>query len=193
MKVLGICGSHRRDGATLFFLKKALEACEKQGMETEAIALSDKRIGHCVACDRCRSGLDCSRNDDMKDIYLKLAKAGAIIVASPVYFGMVSGRLKDFFDRTLPLRRNGMMLSGKVGGAIAVGASRNGGQEMVCGQIHGWMLLHEMIVVADKGTAHFGGTGWAPRDSDPYDDEAGIATCENLGAKVCETLARLKR
>jgi multimeric flavodoxin WrbA len=32
-----------------------------------------------------------------------------------------------FFDRTIPLRRSGFLLKNKIGGAIAIGHSRNGG------------------------------------------------------------------
>ncbi len=190
MKVLGICGSHRKESTTLFFLRKALDAVEKEGIETEAVTLWDKDIKPCTACDLCKTRFECSQKDDMQAIYGKMAGADALIVASPVYFGLVSGRLKDFFERTFPLRRNGRMLSKAVGGAIAVGASRNGGQELVCQQIMNWMHLHEMITVADKDTAHFGGIAWVPRGSRPEDDKIGIETCENLGMKIAEVLKK---
>jgi multimeric flavodoxin WrbA len=190
MKVLGICGSHRKESTTLFFLKKALEACEKEGLDTEVITLYDKDIKPCTACDYCKKHFECSQHDDMQAIYEKMAGVDALIVASPVYFGLVSGRMKDFFERTFPLRRNGRLLSKTIGGAIAVGASRNGGQELVCQQIMNWMHLHEMITVADKHTAHFGGIGWVPRGSKPEDDKIGIETCENLGRKIAEVLKK---
>jgi len=188
MKVLGICGSHRKDSSTLFFLKKALAVCEKEGFETETMALFDKKINPCTICDLCKTKFECSVKDDVQKIYDKLVSADAIIIASPTYFAMVSGKLKNLFDRSLPLRRQGMKLKNKIGGAIAVGASRNGGQELVCGQIRNWMLLQEMVVVADKQSAHFGGIGWVPRGSRPEDDKIGVETCENLGRKVAEIL-----
>ena len=61
----------------------------------------------------------------------KMIKAHGLIIGSPTYFASISGKLKALFDRTLPLRRDNFKLKGKVGGAIAVGGSRNGGQE--CG------------------------------------------------------------
>ena len=192
MKVLGICGSHRKDSTAMFFLGKAIDAAGKEGAGTEIITLHDRQIGHCTVCGLCAKKFACSISDGMQEIYEKMSAADAIILASPVYYAMVSGRMKSMMDRTLPLRRNGMKLSGKVIGAIAVGASRNGGQEMVCDQILRFGGLHEMIAVTDGGTAHFGGTCWVPRGSRPEDDKFGIETCENLGRKVAETLKRMK-
>ncbi len=193
MKVLGICGSHRQDSATMFFLEKALQACEKAGLETEAITLHDKEIRPCVVCDLCKTKYDCSIKDDMAGIRRKMESADAIIVGSPVYFGSMSGKLKCMFDRTLPLRRNGFRLRNKVGGAISVGASRNGGQELACRQILAWMGLQEMITVTDRETAHFGGIGWVKRGTKPEDDKVGIETSENLGKKVAEVLNIIKK
>jgi len=193
MKVLGICGSHRKESTTMFFLKKAMDVCEKEGLETEIVTLFDKEIGLCTVCDVCREKYDCPIKDDMQEIYDKLVSADALILASPVYYASVSGKMKNLFDRSLPLRRNGVKLRNKIGGAIAVGASRNGGQELTCEYIRTWMGLQEMIVVTDKGTAHFGGIGWVPRGTNPADDKIGIETCENLGLKISEVLRLFER
>ncbi|UCD02771.1 MAG: flavodoxin family protein [Candidatus Aenigmatarchaeota archaeon] len=188
MKVIGICGSHREKSSTLFFLKKAMDAIEKEGIETEIITLWDKDIRPCTVCDLCKTKYACSQDDDVMGMLEKLVDSDAIIMASPAYCAMVSGRMKNLMDRSLPVRRNGMRLSGKVGGAISVGASRNGGQELVCQQIHTWMGLQEMTTVTDKDTAHFGGIAWVARGTNPGDDKTGIETCENLGRKICEIL-----
>src|SRR4030042_1000083 len=117
-----------------------------------------------------------------------LDDADANIVGSPVYFGGISGRLSAFFDRTLPLRRNGMKLAGKIGAALAVGGSRNGGQEFTISGIHHWMLIHEMTVVGDKKTAHFGGICVGRNPGDAMKDEAGVQTVENTAERVVEEL-----
>ena len=163
---------------------------EKHGIETETITLWDKDIRSCTVCDICKEKYACPQDDDVMGIYEKLLDPEGIIMASPTYYAMVSGKMKNLMDRSLPQRRNGMKLAGKVGGAIAVGASRNGGQELVCQQIVIWMHLHEMVTVSDKETAHFGGIGWVPHGTNPEDDSIGIQTCENLGRKIAEVLKR---
>lgn len=185
MKVLGINGSHRADKYTSRYLGYAMSAIEKE-FETETVNLAELEIAHCKVCDSCKDGR-CAVDDDMQQLYDKMRESAAILVASPVYFGTVSGRLKAMMDRTLHLRRDNMALSGKIGGAIAVGRSRNGGQELTIMTIHNWMLLHEMLVVSDKDTAHFGGTVYSGIE----DDEIGKETSVNLAKKICETLMRI--
>ncbi len=85
------------------------------------------------------------------------------------------------------LRRQGFLLSGKVGGAIAVGGSRNGGQEKTVQAIHDWMHIHGMIVVGDNN--HFGGIVHAPAES----DEVGMQTVTDTIGKICDVLGMIKQ
>ncbi len=195
MKVLGISGSPRIDGNTALLVKKALETCKNKGAETEYITLSGKEIRFCDNCDACteKTGYNCPKKDDTAAILDAMKKADAIMIGSPTYFASVSGQLKTLFDRTLPLRRNNFQLSGKIGGAISVGGTRNGGQENAIRDIQNWMMIHEMIIVADKKTAHFGGISVARNPKDALKDETGIATVENLGARIYEVTSAIRK
>ncbi|MFC2154117.1 flavodoxin family protein [Candidatus Altiarchaeota archaeon] len=190
MKILGISGSHRK-GNTDYLVKRALEKCKEAGVDTTYISLADKEIGFCMDCGFCKKEDRCTIDDDLNPILEDMKKADAIIIGSPVYFGQVSGKLKAVMDRTLPLRRQNLKLRGKFGGAITVGGSRNGGQEIVLQQIHAWMLIHEMIVVSDKSTAHFGGAVWGRNPGDAEKDEVGLKTVDNLAGKIVETLKKI--
>ncbi|MFH1788355.1 MAG: flavodoxin family protein [Candidatus Altiarchaeota archaeon] len=190
MRVLGISGGHRPGANTDALVERALSVCESAGLDTEFIALSNRQVGYCTVCDACKKSFTCTVEDDVFPILEKMRDADAIIVGTPTYFASVSGKLKAFMDRTLPLRRNKMMLSGKIGGAIAVGGSRNGGQEKAVSEITDWMLLQEMLVVSDKKTAHFGGIAVARNPGDALADEIGVETVENLAKKIVETLKR---
>ena len=194
MKVLGINGSHRKESTTLFFLNKALAICQKEGLETETIELWDKRLEYCRHCNHCRDNPgECATKDDMPGIFRKMRESDAIILASPTYFASISGRMKTLMDRSITLRRDNYALKNRIGGGITIGASRNGGQELVLNQIINFFLLQEMLPVADKQTAHFGGIAWVPRGSKPEEDKTGIETCENLGRKICEVLKLIHR
>ena len=188
MNVVGINGSHRTEGNTQYLVHKALEVCADNGLEIKQIDLNLLDIGFCKDCNICNEDYSCSIGDDCMDILEVLGSADAIIAASPTYFGGISGRLRTLFDRTLPLRRNNMMLAGKIGGAIAVGGSRNGGQEYTVQQIHAWMLIHEMIVVGDAKTAHFGGIATGRDPGDVSNDQTGMKTVINLAEKIVKTL-----
>jgi len=187
LKVVGISGSPR-DGNTAFLVKEALKAVEEEGIETQYISLAGKKLNPCIACDQCRKEGKCVIMDDINDILEEMVGAEGIIIGSPVYFGGVSAQLKMLFDRSRPYRR-GFKLKNKVGGAIAVGASRNGGQETTIKDIHNFMFIHSMIVVGDGDpTAHYGGTGVGGDIEDCKRDEIGIETSRNLGRKVAEVV-----
>ncbi|MEA3255192.1 MAG: flavodoxin family protein [Candidatus Altiarchaeota archaeon] len=194
IKILGISGSPRGEGNTSLLVKKALEVCRMKGAETEYISLAGKEILYCVDCNACVLGNNflCPKQDDVSGILEAMTSSDALIIGSPTYFSSVSGQLKALFDRTLPLRRNNFQLSGKVGGAIAVGGSRNGGQEFVIRDIHNWMLLHEMIVVADRKTAHFGGIAVGRGLGDTLGDDVGLATVENLATRVYDVASGME-
>jgi multimeric flavodoxin WrbA len=196
MKILGISGSLRKKGNTSILIKRALDVCKDNGAyEVEFLSLADFEIKYCDDCNHCieENKFRCPIDDDVPKILEKMIQADALIIASPVYFSSISGKLKVLFDRTLPLRRNKCKLGGKIGGAIAVGGSRNGGQEFTIREIHNWMLLQEMIIISDKKTAHFGGICVGRKEGDVLKDEIGLKTVENLALKVIETLNRLNR
>ena len=189
--ITGINGSHRRESNTSYIIEKALEVCEKRGHKVEHIDLYDKKIGYCTVCDRCRDEYKCSIDDDVSDILDSMRGSDAIIVGSPTYFADMTSRLKALFDRSIPLRRNEMMLAGKIGAAMATGGSRNGGQEHAISQIHNWMLLNQMCIVADKKTAHFGGICKSQAPGTVNLDDIGLATVKNTAENLCDMLDRL--
>ncbi|MBI5061482.1 MAG: flavodoxin family protein, partial [Candidatus Aenigmarchaeota archaeon] len=158
--------------------------------ETELVFLGDKKIEFCSGCGKCPP---CPKDDDVQGVLEKMKSADGIIVGSPTYYGSMSGQLKTFFDRTHPLRRGGFLLKGKVGGVIAVGGSRNGGQEKVIEGIHSWMFIHDMVVVTDTETAHFGGIVQGRNLGDAEKDEWGMKTVRNLGRRVAEVAMQLKK
>lgn len=189
MKILGINGSHRKESRTLFFLNKALAVCQEEGLETEVTELYDKRLEYCKHCNHCKTNPgECSIQDDIPGIFRKMRESDAIILASPTYFASISSRMKTLMDRSITLRRDNYALKNKIGGGITIGASRNGGQELVLNQIINFFLMQEMLPAADKATAHFGGIAWVPRGSKPEEDKTGIETCENLGRRIAEVL-----
>ena len=104
MKVLAICGSHRK-GNTEWMLKKLLERAVENGAEVELILLRKANIKMCLGCLVCEEGGKdrpgiCKIKDDMNAIYPKLLEADCLVFGTPAYFQLVSGILKKFMDRT---------------------------------------------------------------------------------------------
>lgn len=121
MKVIGISGSPR-DKNTNYMLRIVLDAT---GQDYELIALKDKDIKPCNACGGCYKSYKCIVKDDMQELYDKLSKADTIVLGSPTYFANVSGLMKNFIDRCLPLYLS-EKLRGKKVALVTVGNFKKG-------------------------------------------------------------------
>lgn len=195
-KIIGICGSpKKKDSTTMYSLEKALEACREEGFETEIISLSDNKFYGCSDCGYCRDKVDCSQKDDFTTNILPVLNddsIAGIIFASPVYFGGVTGQMKTLMDRSVLFRRNGFMWEKLVAGALTVGRSRNGGQELAAMDIVKNCLIQGMTVVPDASpTSHFGGNLWSGKPEGIEQDKIGIQTAVNLGKRVGMTAKKL--
>lgn len=99
MNILSICGSPRKGNSEAILLKLQ-EILKKKGVENEIILLRKKKINHCLGCvEYCNRQLKCRIKDDMQGIMDKMEKADGFVFASPSYFNMPTGLLKDFIDR----------------------------------------------------------------------------------------------
>lgn len=185
MKIIGISGSPHRNGNNSRLVDRSLAIAKDRGFDVEKITLAGIAIFPCTDCGICSREKSCPIDDDMTRIYDQLESADGILISSPVYFGTLSGQLKCLFDRSILLRRNGFLLKDTVGAAMAVGGSRNGGQEYTIWTIHAWMHIHGMIVVGDN--SHFGGIAL----KDVASDREGLKTVDNTAHKLCDTLLRL--
>jgi multimeric flavodoxin WrbA len=188
MKILGISGSPRKNGGTEFAVRHALEVLRGEGAETEFLSLAGKDIHPCTGCWACQKARECVFEDDMAAVLEAMRRCDGLILGSPVYFGMVSGTLKNMMDRTVPLRPvygEVMEMAGKIGGGIACGGFRNGGQETALQNIHTYLLQQNMRVVSDgEGFSHAGGTIMG----EAKDDTLGLQTVENLARNMARML-----
>jgi multimeric flavodoxin WrbA len=121
MKIVGIAGSPRK-GNSEWMLRKLLEILDRKGAETELLLLRKMNIKGCTGCLTCEAGGNerpgtCRLKDDMQQVYPELLTADVIVLATPVYFSMLSGLIKNFLDRTCPIWPK---LAGKSMAGIAV-------------------------------------------------------------------------
>lgn len=206
--ILGINGSPRRSN-TEILLEEALESARtRANTHTKTISLKETTIHHCIGCFRC---LEQNENeygcqiyrDSMDEILIELKNCHGLIVASPVYFGGITGQMKTFFDRTEPLLRYArgswrLTLRNKVGAGIVVGGNRNGGQETALAAIHHFFLVHDMVVVGtgpdEQPGCYLGAAGFSGQDPAKgsrvkdavRDDEVGMRAARIIGGRVAE-------
>ena len=193
LKILGIVGSPRIEGNTRILVEEALKAAaESYDAKTELILLAGKKIEPCTACGKCYGTGECEINDDANSIVKKFLEYDGIILGSPVYMGTVTAQLKALMDRTTVFKTvKGSKLKNKVGGGIAVGLGRSGGQETTLRTIHDFFLTHDMIVVGD-GTK-YGGTAVAFAAGEVRGDELGLKLSRKLGRRVAEVAGYIKK
>jgi NAD(P)H dehydrogenase (quinone) len=125
-----------------------------------------------------------------------LLSADAVIVGSPVYVGSVSGQVKTFLDNWGPkfgLETRSRSMRNKVGAAFATGGSGANGKEVTMLTILGAMLGSEMIVISAGGPfGRFGASATTGSES-PGIDAKEIAEARELGKRVAEVAALVKR
>ena len=185
MRILGICGSPRKDGNTTFALRYALEKAAELGGDTEFLGLGDKHLTPCNGCFSCRWG-KCVFDDDMMPIYEAIRGCEGLVLASPVYLGMVSGQMKVMMDRTVLYRADGKFaLSGKIGAGIACGGARNGGQELTLQNMHTYFLQQDMLAISDGPPGSHSGAAVCGKTAE---DEIGLRTIESLMQRLVTAL-----
>ena len=98
-RILAIYGSPRRRGNTATLLKEAVRGATEAGAAVIEIVLRDRRISPCMEIYGCRQEGRCVIEDDFQDLVAAIDEAGALMLASPIFFYTVSAHTKIFMDR----------------------------------------------------------------------------------------------
>ncbi len=195
VKILCVCG-RPRTGATEYALNVAMEAAAATGdVEIQPVYLKNRNIHPCIGCDKClRDNLDrCAIfHDDMDELYDLFYEADGILIASPVYEMNYTASLATYLNRFrsafLKLNVNPSVFSHKVGGAIAVGGKRNGGQEMTIQAIHNFYNSYGITIV-NCGLGSYGGASIFSdnrKEEGVKEDTLGIEYLKLIGRNVAE-------
>lgn len=112
-----------------------------------------------------------------------LLNADGIIIGSPTYYGLMSGKVKTFFDKSVDIHGK---LAGKVGAAFTSSGGTASGAETTLLSILKAMLVHGMVVQGRADNKHYG----AAAVGCPKDEE--IKMCETLGKRTAELVLKVK-
>jgi len=191
--ILGVSCSPRRGKTTATSVQVALEAAKgvDPRIEVELIDLGGLDVGGWQGGAKPTKAP--ALNDDFDGLLPKFydPALSGLIIGSPTYFRSMSSLCKAFLEWLAPLRSPRLLLADKPVGALAVGAYRNGGQELVIQAIQTAMLCHEVMVVGGKPKAHQGATLWNAYNDDIMKDEFGIKSARLLGVRVAEAALKL--
>ena len=124
-RLLVLEGSPRRQGHSAA-LADALCGGLKD-WQIQRVAVSARKIGGCLACDRCwsRDGQPCVQRDDMNALSLEIEAADVVAFATPMYYFGFPTQLKAVIDRLYPYCKDNRprSISGKGCLLLACGAT----------------------------------------------------------------------
>ena len=114
-------GGYRSDknSKTTFMVNHFIDGAKEKGANVEYIKLKDYNIKDCTGCYSCwtKTPGECifdkskSLNDDMSVLRKKYREADLVIFSSPLYIFNVTGIMKTFMDRLLPVLQPYMLLN----------------------------------------------------------------------------------
>ena len=189
MNVVAFNGSARKDGNTAILLRTALGEMEKEGVGTEMVQLSGKKIRGCTACYKCFRNLDrrCAVKGDVANECIgKMLSADGILLGSPTYFADVTAEMKALIDRAgMVGRANGDMYRRKAGAAVV--AVRRAGAIHAFDTMNHFFLIGQMIVPG----ASYWNVGIGREIGDVEKDEEGLDTMRALGRNMSWLLKRI--
>jgi multimeric flavodoxin WrbA len=139
MFVLGLQGSPRKKGNSVYLLNRFLDACENRGARTETIPLDGLKIQPCRELVVCEKKGFCPIKDEMEPkIYGLIRRADVVVLASPVFFYNVSAQAKILIDRCQMFwgRRYKMKLTDPDAGSrqgVLLAAGASGGKRLFDG------------------------------------------------------------
>jgi len=111
-KIVALILSPRELGNCEILVKEICRQIPEEN-ELELVRLTSKKIMPCQGCYACLTSGRCHLKDDFKDVAEAMAKADALIIASPTYFIGANGVLKVFLDRCLQLFSANFSVRGK--------------------------------------------------------------------------------
>lgn len=106
MKITAFNSSPRAEkGNTSVMVEAFLEGAREAGAETENVFLAHKNIRPCLGCFACwvKTPGKCAIKDDMAELLPKMIASDIVVFATPLYVDNVSGMMKQFMDRMIPV------------------------------------------------------------------------------------------
>ena len=124
MKTLILNGSPRENGDTAALIKETVRQLAGEYKIVDAYRCG---VSPCVDCRYCREHSGCAIDDEMQEIYDYIQECDNVLIASPVYFSELTGKLLDLGSRlqtyycAVSFRKEKPAMKEKKGAVILVG------------------------------------------------------------------------
>ncbi len=130
MKTLIFNGSPRKNGDTVSLIRTLTDSLAGEYKVVDAYRCS---VSPCLDCRYCWEHRGCAINDEMQEIYAYIEECDNIVIASPIYFSELTGKLLDLGSRLQTFfcgsffRREKVITKPKRGAVILVGGGDGNG------------------------------------------------------------------
>lgn len=144
MKTLIFNGSPRKKGDTMSLVNLITENIEGDFKLIDAYRCD---ISPCVDCRYCWKNNGCAIKDEMQEVYEYIQECDNIVIASPIYFSELTGKLLDVGSRlqtyfSAKFLRKEIPVSKPKKGAVVLAGGGSGGMDKAYDTA--CMLLHDM-------------------------------------------------
>jgi len=201
IRLLFISGS-ARNAATAYAVEEARKGAEEiPDTEVTVLRLQGKKISPCIGCNSCvnKGKTSCViYHDDMNEWNEKFFEYDGILIGTPVYDMGITPQLSAFISRFrgeyLNQKKDPLNRMFFPGAALAVGGTRNGGQETAIHIIHGFYHTQGMPIV-NGGLCVYGGAAVWSQDKmaeGAAADETGMKNARLIGKKLALTARTLQ-
>jgi len=109
MNILVVRGNPRANGYTQYITDLVVRGAQEGGAAIVDVNLISKKITPCIGCYHCWTVTPgtCRFRDDMPELLERFLDADIVLCSTPLYYYAVSGAMKIFLERTLPLTMQG--------------------------------------------------------------------------------------
>jgi len=142
IKIIGLCGSLRKDSLTKHALNIALMGAKQMGAETALLELKNYQLVFCHGNEE-----EEAYPDDVHRLRQDVKSAHGIIIGTPEYHGSYSGVLKNALDLMSFVELEGKMIgligvsAGPMGAISALSSLRGIGRSL-----HAWVIPQQVAI-----------------------------------------------
>ena len=128
MKTLILNGSPRKNGNTMSLIRRLTDKLNGDILVVDAYKGD---ISPCIDCRYCKDHPGCAIDDGMQKVYRYIESCDSIVIASPIYFNELTGRLLDVVSRAQMyfcashFRNEKLIVNSKKGAIILTGGGMN--------------------------------------------------------------------
>ncbi len=143
-----------------------------------------EKMAHAVEDGVKKAGVDLIMKHVDEASVDELPQYQGLILGSPVYYGLPSGKIKKFIDDSVKYHGR---LDGMVGGAFASAGGTHTGAESTIIAINEMLLVHGMVIQGSSAGSHYGASSvGSPND-------ASLEACKKLGERVGKLVKKLNK